>query len=162
MLKILKTSSIVVAALLLQVTILPAHIVDPFKPNLLLVVVAYLGLRETGLLGGGLAFLLGILQDTFSGIYLGLSGFSYLCIYLLLHQAAGRLYTNSRYLLVIVVFLSSVLNGMLHLLLLLLFPTANGVYASLLPGLIPQGLINALIASLVFCLPRFNVLEESR
>jgi rod shape-determining protein MreD len=162
MVRVLKIFAIIFAALLLQVTILPAYLAAPFKPNLLIVIVGYLGLRETGRLGGCLSFLLGLLQDSFSGIYLGLSGFSYICVYLLLRQAAGRLYTSSNHLMILVVFIASVLNGLLQLVLLLLYPAANGIYATILTDLIPQGLVNALVASLVFRLSVFKTLEESR
>jgi len=161
MANVLKIPLLIITALLLQVTIFPAYLADPFKPNLLIIAVAYMGLK-TFRLGGGLAFCLGLVQDCFSGIYLGLSGFSFLGIYLLLNMTAGRLYTNSRFLMVIVVFLATLVNGILHLLLLLIFPTANGIYATLLPGIIPQGLVNALIASLLFGFPAFHSLEESR
>lgn len=162
MVRILKISAVFFAAILLQVTILPAYFADPFKPNLLIIIVCYLGLRDMGRMGGGLAFLLGLVQDTFSGIYLGISGFSYLCIYFLLKHISGRLYTNSRHLMVIVVFFASVLEGLLHFVLLLLYPAATGIYATLFPALLPQGLVNALIASLIFCLPVSDTLEETR
>ena len=77
-------------------------------------------------------------------------------------MTADRLYTDSRYLMVLVVFLATVVNGLLHLVLLFLFPNTNGMYAPILSGLIPQGLVNALIASLVFSFPVVTVLEESK
>jgi len=161
MVKFLKIFFLITAALLLQVTILPAYLADPFKPNLLIIVVSYMGLKS-GRVGYISAFLLGILQDCFSGIYLGLNGFSYLCIFLWLNMAADRLYTDSRYLMVLVVFLATMVNGLLHLVLLFLFPNTNGMYAPILTALIPQGLVNALIASLVFSFPIVTVLEESK
>jgi rod shape-determining protein MreD len=161
MLNVLKIFILIIAALLLQVTILPAYLADPFKPNLLIIAVVYMGFR-TGRMGGILAFGLGILQDCFSGIYLGLNGFSYLCIYLLLDLTADRLYTDSRYLMVFVVFLATVVNGLLQLVLLLLVPTANSIYESILPGLIPQGLVNALISSLLFSFPAVKALGGSK
>ena len=112
--------------------------------------------------GRGEAHGLGILQDCFSGIYLGLNGFSYLCIYLLLDLTADRLYTDSRYLMVFVVFLATVVNGFMQLVLLLLVPTANSIYESMLPGLIPQGLVNALISLLLFSFPAVKALGESK
>ncbi|HTG82684.1 MAG TPA: rod shape-determining protein MreD, partial [Geobacteraceae bacterium] len=63
MIKFLKTAIIVYAALLVQVTVLPAYIADPFKPNLLIVVVAYLGLREGGWGAALAAFFLGLIAD---------------------------------------------------------------------------------------------------
>ncbi len=161
MVKLLKIFFLITAALLLQVTVLPTYLADPFKPNLLIIVVSYIGLKS-GRLGCIPAFLLGILQDCFSGIYLGLNGFSYLCIFLWLNVTADRLYTDSRYLMVLVVFLATVVNGLLHLVLLFLFPNTSGMYAPILSGLIPQGLVNALIASLVFSFPIITVLEESK
>jgi rod shape-determining protein MreD len=160
MANVLKIPLLIITALLLQVTIFPAYLADPFKPNLLIIAVAYMGLK-TFRLGGG-AFCLGLVQDCFSGIYLGLSGFSFLGIYLLLNMTAGRVYTDNRFLMVIVVFLATVVNGLLHLLLLLIFSTANGIYATLLPSIVPQGMVNALLTSLLFGFPAFKVLEESR
>jgi rod shape-determining protein MreD len=160
MVNALKFSIMIIIALLLQVTIFPAYLADPFKPNLLVIAVAYLGLKTFRL--GGLAFCLGLVQDCFSGLYLGLSGFSFLSIYLLLNMTAGRLYADNRFLMVIVVFLATVVNGLLQLLLLLIFSTANGIYATLLPSIIPEALVNSLIASLLFGFPVFKVLEESR
>ncbi len=162
MIKYLKIALFVYAALLMQVTLLPAYLADPFKPNLLILFIAYLGLREGGWRGGVLACLLGLLADCFSGLYLGLNAFSFLFIYLFLRKVADRLYTDSLYLMVLVVSVATFFNGFIHLLLLLLFSVADGVYASLLPALIPQALVNALAASLVFGTPSFSAREEAR
>lgn len=144
------TSILAITGLLLaQVTILPARLLDPFKPNLLIIAVVCLALRGKGSFGGCIAFSLGILQDCFSGLYLGLNGFSFLVIYILLKKTADRLYTDSHYLLVLVVFLVTIANGVLHLFLLVIFSVADGVYLTLLPALFPQGLINALAISLL-------------
>jgi len=146
----LKIAGVVLAACLLQMTLLPRYLLDPFQPNLLIILVVYLGLKLPHRLAGVAAFALGLLQDTFSGIYLGLHAFSYLCIYTLLAELADRLYTNNRALFVLVVLLATVFSAFLNLLMLAIFSVSNGVYASLLPALIPQALINGLIASLFF------------
>jgi rod shape-determining protein MreD len=161
MLTALKIAFVITAALLLQVTILPVYLADPFKPNLLIIAVTYLGLK-TGRWGGFVAFALGLLQDCFSGIYMGLNGFSFLSLYLILNMAADRLYTNSRYLMIFVVFLATIVNGFLNLLLLLVFPTASGIYVTILTALIPQALVNTLFSSLLFGFHRLTALEESR
>jgi rod shape-determining protein MreD len=162
MIKFLKIFMIVYAALLMQVTVFPFYFADPFQPNLLVIIIVYLGLREGGWHGGALAFLLGLVEDCFSGIYLGLSAFSFLSIYLAMRKVSDRLYTDSLYLTVLVVFLATIVNGLLQLLLLLLFSAAEGIYNTLLPGLLPQALVNALAASVVFGLPLFSAREESR
>jgi len=142
----------IVVALLLQVTLLPAYLRDPFQPNLLVTIVAYVGLRKQPPLGGVIAFLLGLLQDTFSGLYLGLNGFTYLVMYIILQNIAHRLYTDSRYLMILVVFLASLGNGVFQLLLLLLFSAAPGIYAAILPALLPQALVNTLVTSVLLTL----------
>lgn len=162
MIKFLKIAMIVYAVLLAQVTILPAYLADPFKPNLLIVVIACLGLRAAGWRGAVPAFLLGLIADCFSGIYLGLNAFSFLAIYLILSKVAVRLYTGSLYLTVLVVFIATFVNGLIHLLLLLLFSVADGIYATLLAGLLPQALVNALAASLLIGVPSFAVRDEAR
>ena len=162
MIRVLKSTAVITALLLLQVTLLPARLVDPFKPNLLIIAVVYLALRGTSRSGPLFAFLLGLLQDCFSGLYLGLSGFSFLAIYLMLKSIADRLYTDSHYLLLLVVFLATIVNGILQLFLLVVFSVADGVYAALLPNLVPQGLVNALAASLLSGFAYMNKAEEGK
>ena len=160
MIAYLKIAGWVFAAYLLQMTLLPRYILDPFQPNLIIILVVYLGLKQPHRFAGFAAFGLGLLQDSFSGIYLGLHAFSYLCIYTLLSGLADRLYTDNRALFVLVVFLATMSSALLNLLMLAIFSISKGVYASLLPALIPQALVNALIASLFFGI-RFP-LEEPR
>jgi rod shape-determining protein MreD len=154
---------VTVLALLLQVAVFPAYLRDPFKPNLLLLLICYLALRQHPLwLGGIAAYLLGLVQDCFSGIYFGLNGYSFLLFYLMLRHLAAQLYTNNGHLMVLVVFLATIISGVFQLLLLLLFSTAPGIYASLLPALVPHALVNALAASIVFGVLPFKSLEEWR
>jgi rod shape-determining protein MreD len=162
MIRFIKILMIVYGALLVQVTVLPSYLADPFQPNLLVIVIVYLGLREGGLHGGLLAFLIGLVEDCFSGIYLGLSAFSFLAIYLGMRNLSGRLYTDNLYLMVLVVFLATLVNGLLHLLLLLLFSAASGIYATLLPALFPQALVNSFAASILFGIPLSGTREENR
>ncbi|TSK08083.1 MAG: rod shape-determining protein MreD [Geobacter sp.] len=149
MIAYLKIAAVVASACLLQMTLLPRYLLDPFQPNLILILVVYLGLKLPHRYSGVAVLLLGLLQDSFSGIYLGLHAFSYLCIYTLLSELADRLYTDNRVLFVLVVFIATLMSALLNLLMLLVFSVSNGLYASLLPALLPQALINALVASLV-------------
>ncbi|WP_298272818.1 rod shape-determining protein MreD [Geobacter sp.] len=140
---------LVFAALVLQVTLLPAYVADPFQPNLLIIFVVYMGLRESALWGVA-AYSLGLVHDSFSGLYLGLNGFSYLLIFLVLRTVADRLFTDRRSLMILGVFSASIGNALLNLLLLALFSAAQGIYETLLQSIVPQGLVNALVASIVF------------
>lgn len=144
-----KITLLVAVALLLQVTLLPSWLESPFRPNLLIGFVVYLGLRENARRWGILVFVLGLFNDCYSGIYPGLNAFSWLLVFLLLQEAAGRLYTDSRFLLVLAVFSATLFCAMIDLLLLILFSSADGIYHSLFAALIPQGLVNALSALLL-------------
>lgn len=161
MIKFLWYAILIFAALVLQVTLFPSHVADPFKPNLLIIFVVYMGLRE-GVAWGVLAYVLGLIHDSFSGLYLGLNGFTYLIIFLGLSMVADRLFTDRRSLMILGVFSATIVNGFLNLLLLFLFSAAQGIYATLLESLIPQALVNALAASVIFTFSPLARIGESR
>jgi rod shape-determining protein MreD len=161
MISFLRYLILVISCLLFQIVLLPAFLEDPFQPNLLVIVIAYLGLRSRLPITGFAVFLIGLLQDCFSGIYLGLHAFSYSCMYLVLQHVAGQLYTDRRSLMILVVFCGTIASGLLNLLLLMLFSAADGIYSTLLPALLPQGLVNALIASVVFSVPSLAAREDA-
>jgi rod shape-determining protein MreD len=144
-----KIVSLIFLTVILQVAFFPSHFADPFKPNLFMIFIVYLGFRGTTLWGGVGALLLGLLQDSIGGIYFGLNGFSCLFIFIVLKTVAHRLFTDSRPLMVLSVFLATVLNGLLNLLTLLVFSVADGIYSTILSDIVPQGIITALIAYMV-------------
>lgn len=150
MISFLRPSIAVLAAFVLQVTVLPAFIADPFKPNLLLVVAVWISLTVAHPWGAVILYLLGLLQDTVSGLYLGLNAISYLLTFLVLNNISHRLYTDSRYLMILAVFVATLACGIAQLLMLALFSSADGIFAPLLSSLLPQGFVNALAASLLF------------
>lgn len=161
MLSGLFTALLTFLLLILQVTVLPSFLREPFVPNFLLLQLVYLAVKdEMGPGGAFFAFFLGLLLDTFSGIYLGLSGFSFLAIYLVLRLLRDQLYTDSSTLMVVVAFLATMAHGVLSLLLLLLFSAANGIYATLLAALIPQALVSALVASLITGVTSLRLQED--
>jgi rod shape-determining protein MreD len=133
----------------LQLTLLPAHLEHPFRPNLALVMVVWLSLKGRPVAGPLAAALLGLFVDSHNGLYPGLSSFAFLLICFYLSGLADRLYTDSPYLLVMVVFFSSLAYGLISALLLLLFTSNHGFLALLGTTLLPQALVNALCASIV-------------
>lgn len=140
-----------VLAIILQTSILPAFFEDPFKPNLMIILVAYLALRvDTPFIGAGVAYSLGLIQGVFSGIYFGLAGISLLLIYALLRKLADQLYTDSDHLMVVVVFFATIIDAFVSMLLLLLFAAPSGIYSVFLTTLLPQAVVNAFVTSLIF------------
>lgn len=140
---------LIILSIILQVAFFPAHFADPFKPNLLLIFVVYLGFRENIRWGGVGSFLLGLIQDSLSGIYFGLNGFSFLLIFVILKAASHRLYTDSRALMVVGVFLATVFNGFLSIVLLGVFSIAETMYSTVLSNILPQSMVNAILAYVV-------------
>lgn len=146
----------VAAAVVLQAAVLPVHIATPFKPDLLLIIVVHLALRGSFQAGTPLAWLLGLLKDVFSGLYLGLNAFTFLLIFLVIKHVADRLYAESDFLFVVTVGIATLASVTANLLLLVMFTQTPGIAYSMTVGLIPHLLTNAFAASLVALLPGFS------
>jgi len=140
-----------VLVVILQVSVLPAYLEDPYKPNLMIILVSYLALREDiSFFGPLIAYLLGLLHGTFSGAHFGLAGITMLIIYLMLSKISDQLYTDSDHLMVVVVFIATLIDAVASLVFILLFSSSSGIYNSFLANLLPQALVNSLVASLIF------------
>ncbi|MFA5517601.1 MAG: rod shape-determining protein MreD, partial [Desulfuromonadales bacterium] len=61
---------------LAQTALIPQILPFALKPDLLLILIVYLGLNEKYVRGGALAYTLGMFEDVFAGHYLGLYGLS--------------------------------------------------------------------------------------
>jgi rod shape-determining protein MreD len=141
--------------LFLQVAVLPRLLPDHLKPDLLLLVVAYLGLTRNWLRGGLCSWYLGSLEDVFAGSDFGLFGITFLLIFLLVKTGAGRFNTESPLLLLLLAFFVTMVKGVLLSALLLLFADAGRQWPLLLHVLLPEALLNTLFALLFLrCLPR--------
>jgi rod shape-determining protein MreD len=151
MFRLVRLSLYLVLIMLLQVSLLPAWLEDPFKPNLLVILVCYIALREDGILTGALfTYFSGLLQGVFSGLYFGLSGISYLLIYLFLKRISDQLYTESNHLIVFAVFAASIFDTLVSLVLISLFTSNAGIYGSFLSNMIPQAIITSIVAAVIF------------
>jgi rod shape-determining protein MreD len=76
--------------MLLQTTMLPRLLPDALLPNLLLILILYLGLSESFVRALFLSLLLGLLQDSFSSTALGLHGVVNLVIFLQVRLLSTR------------------------------------------------------------------------
>ena len=147
---------VVLVAVIFQTAVLPIHLATPFKPDLLLIIMVYLALRSSFELGAPLAWLLGLLKDVFSGLYLGLNAFSFLLVFLVIKSVADRLYAESGLLFVVTVVVATLVSVTGNLLLLLMFTQTPGIAYSMVAGFIPHLLVNSFAASLVAILPIFS------
>ncbi len=146
----IKIILLIILSVILQTAFFPAHLAEPFRPNLLIMFVVYMGFRESVPWGGLASFLLGLVLDSLSGMYFGLNGFSFLLTFIILNAVSHRLYTDSRSLMVMAVFLASFFNAFVALLLLSVFSTADGMYSTVLSDILPQSMMNAIAAYVVF------------
>lgn len=150
----------ILGTVILQTSVLPVYVDSLFKPDLLLVIMVALALRISYGTGVPLAWLLGLLKDVFSGLYLGLNAFSFLIIFLIIKSVADRLYAESGFLYVVTVSVATLVTVAVNLVLLLLFTTTPAIAYSMLSGLFPHLLFNAFAASLLALLPFFTSVEE--
>lgn len=117
------------------------------KPNLLLLLVLNLGLRERVVPGGPAAWLLGCLRDSLSGSCLGLYGLVFLIMYLILRSVAGLLNSESPALLIFLVAAGTLLQALLLIFALDILGAHGNYWRLILTGLPVQVPLNLLAAT---------------
>lgn len=131
---------------LLRTSVLPLFFPPGLCPDLLLVLVVYLGLSENMLRAVLVTLLLGGMQDSFSGTSLGLSVFVFLTILLLVRLLSEHLNVESPALLILLIAGATLLQTLLLVLCLMIFADVGPV-AQVLLSAFPQQLLANLVAS---------------
>jgi rod shape-determining protein MreD len=90
-------------AVVLQTVLMPLVLWGYYKPDLLLILVIYLGLHEGPWRGGLLVYLIGWCNDGVAGVFPGLNGFVLLGIFLAVRGIVTRVNTESSPLLLLLV-----------------------------------------------------------
>jgi rod shape-determining protein MreD len=141
--------------ILVQTALVSRILPFSLKPDLLLILAVYLGLNESYVRGGILAYLLGCLNDVFAGRYLGLYGLALLATFFAVRGVGGRLNTESSTLLLSLVFAGTFLEGSALFFALAFFADAAPPFLAFLQQLLPQALLNvAATLLLIHILPR--------
>ncbi len=135
--------------MLLQTTIFPGFLPPEMRPNLLLILVIYLGLSESFLRAACLTLLLGALQDVFCGSTFGLYATVQLTVFLLVRLVSDRLNVESRPLLLGLIGVGTILQTALLGFLLTTFAEAGSVILILLAALPFQAVVNLLFGWLL-------------
>ena len=142
---------------LLQSSVLPLFFPPDWRPNLILILILYLGLSENlprALIAG---LLLGAIQDSFCGSSLGLYVSVYLVIVLVTRVISEQLNIESPPLLLLLIAGGTLLQNLLVGFYLTVLAESAPVFHILLPALPKQLLVNLLFASmLLFLLLRFQ------
>ena len=147
---------LVLASIIIQVSLLPVFVLPSFKPDLLLIIMVFLALRWPFETGAPLAWLLGMFDDIFSGLYLGLNAATVLISFFVIKGVSDRLYADSAILFVLTVVGVTFASFTLNLLLVVMFTSSPGIAYSMFSDIFPRLLVNAFVASIVSALPGFD------
>ena|SRR5689334_17020196 len=138
--------------MLVQTTVFPWVPHLPVVPDLLVVLVVYLGLRHPGVGGALGAFLLGYFLDTFSGTTLGVNAFGMTAVYAGVTLVARSLWIEGGVPAMLVVFVGALARDLLSVAVAALVSARPPVWAHVLThGLVAAG-VAALLAPPVFAL----------
>lgn len=139
-------------AVVLRTSVFPLFFTPGFCPDLVLVLVIYLGLSENMLRAVLATLLLGGMQDSFSGTSLGLYVFTFLTILLLVRLLSEHLNVESPPLLILLIAGGTLLQTLLLGFCLTVFADVGPVVRVLLAAMPQQMLVNLLASSLLLSL----------
>lgn len=143
--------------ILAQTTLLPSLLGSSVCPNLILLLVLYIGLHEAPLTGAFYAWLLGCLLDVFSGMTLGLYGIIMLLIFCITCAGGRQLNVDSSIVMIGAAIVGTVGQAILLITTLLCFSEASQNWPLILNNLIPQiltNLVTVLFATIILRLIR--------
>lgn len=141
-------------AVIMQTVLLPLVLPGHGKPDLLLILVVYLGLHESLRRGGLLVYLMGWFYDGVAGVFPGLSGFVLLGIFLAVRGIVTRVNTESSPLLLLLVCAGTALQSFMMTFALDFFSQASRIWPHMVWQLPLQMLLNFIAA---FVLLRVSV-----
>ncbi|MFN8625469.1 MAG: rod shape-determining protein MreD [Candidatus Binatia bacterium] len=143
-------STISIAALLLQTTLLPLAALGRATPDLLLIICVYLGLHQHSVGGAVGAFLLGYLQDAFSGSVVGLNAFAMCLVFTLVYLTSRRLWVDNAVSKIVLVFLASLLKTTIVLLLIAYFLSVATIWQAVANYLLLEAVLAAMLSPAMF------------
>jgi rod shape-determining protein MreD len=138
--------------LTLQTTLLTSFSIQRVRPDIILILILYLGFSYPVVSGGILAFFMGYLMDLFSGNLFGLYTFSRPFIFCVAHLFKDRFYLEGFLSHFLFVFFLALIEGLLILVLLnALNPDPlSHLFPLLFTVLLPQSLFTGLITPALF------------
>jgi rod shape-determining protein MreD len=148
-------------AVVLQTTVLPVLRIGRETPDLLLIICVYLGLHQHSMFGAVGAFLLGYLQDAFSGGVIGLNAFGMCLVFTAVYLTSRRLWVDNALSKVVLVFLASVVKTAAILALVAVFMSVEGLWRTILSYLLIDAALAAVLSPAVFAvLSRTQLLAQ--
>ena len=126
----------------------------PFRhllPNLIVILTVDLGLRYHGAFAALIAFMIGYATDAFAGTHLGMNAFLMTFIFLLTYQISSRLLVTNALVDAIAVFFA-VIVASIGAIVIAAGRGATTAVSTMMPGLLLQAFISALVAPIIFAL----------
>lgn len=148
--RVLQYIGLVWLALLLQTVLLPPFFPGGVKPDLVLLLTIWIGVREPPWKGGVVVYGLGWLYDAYAGVYPGLHGFVLLAIFLTVCGMATRLNTESLPLLWCLIGGGTLTQALLTVFALEFFVDVHQFWATVIAALPAQLLYNLLVGHLLY------------
>ena len=136
-------------AIVMQSTILPYFLPGFHKPDLLLILIVYLGLHENHWFGAMIAFVMGVLFDGVSGVFFGLHGFAFLGIFLAVRGVVSRVNAESSALLLLLLMGGTILQALMVTFALDFFRQDMRIWPQVAWQIPPQLLMNLIAALLL-------------
>lgn len=135
-----------------QATLLPSLPIHRIRPDVVLILILFLGFSYPTVLGGLIAFSLGFLLDLFSGNAFGLYTFTRPLIFFVAQLFRSHFYWKGFSFQFLFVFIFALLEGGLILLLVSgLNPSPfRNLYSSVINDLLPQSIVTGLITPILF------------
>lgn len=131
-----------IALILIQTSALPLLAGLSLRPDLILLLVLYIGLNETPLAGAFYAWLLGCLLDVFCGMTLGLNGMIMLLVFCGTYMGGRQLNLENDLVMLLATVIGTICNSLLLIITLLCFSEQNQSSMLILNGLPSQLFIN--------------------
>lgn len=152
---------IALLAVVVQTTVLPIARLGRETPDLLLIICVYLGLHQHSMFGAFGAFLLGYLQDAFSGGVIGLNAFGMCLVFTVVYVTSRRLWVDNAISKVVVVFMALMVKTAAILALVAVFMSVEGLWRTILSYLLIDATLAAIISPAVFAvLSRTQLLAQ--
>lgn len=134
--------------MLIQTVLFPRIFPIYLKPDLLLILVVYLGVNERYLSGGILAYIFGALLDVFAGSFMGMYGMSFLVLFFSVRGAVSYFNSENPLLLLFMVFCGTLIEAAM-LILLGFLAQVGDLWLVVMRWILPQLIINVLVAYLL-------------
>lgn len=121
-------------------------------PDLTLLIIIYVATRGVNIQGVLLAFILGYINDTFSGAVLGTSSFSFISVYALIHILSFRIQFVGAQIRAATAFSGELIRGALTLVIL----GSHGIEINFISTYLPTAIVTALFAPAILHLLRLT------